>query len=86
MNTITRNPDVSLHKGEKIPAGYYLLKGNASRYAKLAKIPFGYVYDRVTNPAARGRIITIGLVIRNSDRVNMQNAIALRGTLKKQKP
>ena len=86
MNTITRNPDVSLHKGEKIPVGYYLHKGNASRYAKLAKIPFGYVYDRVTNPAARGRIVTIGLVIRHSDRARMDAALALRGTLKKQKP
>jgi hypothetical protein len=83
MNTITRNPDVRLHLGEKIPAGYYLHSRDDSRYAKMTKIPFGYCESRVITPGGRGKVVRIGLVISVTDRARMDQAAALRGTLSK---
>ena len=82
--TITRNPDVAFYKGEKVPLGYYLHDGNASRYAKIAGIPFGIFEERVISPASkRGRIITTGLIIREEHREAMNQAVAMRGKLRK---
>ena len=83
MTTITPNQEVNFHLGDEIPAGYYLHPRNDSRYAKLAKVQFVYCKNRVTNPAARGRVITIGLVVKDTDRARMDAAVALRGTLSK---
>ena len=68
-----RNPDIDIDS-QPIPPGMYLLPGNClQRYAKLAKVPFGVAttMDGYKKPR------TVGLIIRESDRAQMEARLAM---------
>jgi len=73
---LSRNPDVRLDI-EEIPESFFLFKGKAlMATARAKRIPYGLGLVRSYLPCnGRHRLETVGLILRESDRKMMENAI-----------